>query len=675
MNLDSILFVIGALLVSLAISFYQYFYRSKDRSSRVFVLFGLRALAIFLILLLFVNPVIKHTEIITEKPSLVVLLDDSESIDYFKERATMNDVVNRINGNTALSDKFDISFFTFGNGLAILDSLNFAQPQTNIEDAIDNANKAYTGTIAPIVMISDGNQTIGNDYEYSTSKNHIYPVIVGDTLTYQDLKIEQLNVNKYSYLNNRFPVEALLFYDGDTPVSSRFVIRKNGKRVFSKKFSFSSEQRSQIVSTSLPSLQKGKNYYTASIEPIQGEKNELNNVRTFSVDVIDEQTKILIVTSILHPDIGAIKKSIETNKQRKVDVKVLGKDDFNRKEYQLIIAYQPNASFGSLFESIKDNKENYLIITGTQTDWAFVNDLELGVSKNAIQTPENYLAEYNQNFLTFSQNDIGFGQFPPLQDKFGEITISKSFETLLNQNINGVSLEFPLFATLEANGQRSAFLLGEGVWKWRAASFLSTNSFQDFDNFIGSIIQYLASRKIRKRLDVSIDDIFPANTTIRATAFYVDKNYKFDDRASITMKISNEDRSVQKELPFSVVGNAYLLDIEDLPPGDYSYVVSVAGQTVSSSGNFKVTTFNVEEQFTRANTRKLKRLAQKTGGVVYHKSELDQLFKALIENKDYVTTQRSEVKNRNIIDWEWLLVLAIVLLATEWFMRKYYGKI
>jgi hypothetical protein len=622
-----------------------------------------------------INPTIKRSEIQIIKPVLSVVVDNSESIAYFNEQKSLETILNKIRTSDPLHDKFAVNFFSFSDSFEILDSLNFLGTQTNIDKGIRSANALYKERIAPLILVSDGNQTLGNDYEFANSDKPIYPVIIGDTATYRDVKISQLNVNKYSYLKNDFPVECLLYYEGTAPVSSTFTIRNKGKRVFSKAVSFSNTKRTVTVEASLPSLQTGKNYYTASIEKITGEKNTTNNTRVFSVEVIDEQTKILVLTTILHPDIGAVKKSIETNKQRKVDIKVIGKDRFNINDYQLVILYQPDTSFRNVISDIKKYNANYFMITGTKTDWRFLNTQQLGISKNAINRSENYIADYNKNFLVFGQDDIGFNQFPPLEDAFGETLFTKPFEPMLFQNINGIPFDFPLLATLEENGQRSAILLGEGMWKWRASSYLTLNSFEDFDAFIGNLVQYLASTKIRKRLDVSLAAIFPANTPVDATAFYVDSNYKFDDRATLTMEVRNVEKTIKRELPFSAIGNTYQLSIENLPPGDYNYTVSVKGQNISSSGTFKITTFKVEEQFTNANKDKLSRLATRTGGKTFYKTEIENLLNDLVKNPAYYTTQKTISKDQNIIDWQWILIMVLSLLSVEWFIRKYYGKI
>ncbi len=580
-----------------------------------------------------------------------------------------------IDGDRKLQSKFDIEKFRFGTSLQVLDSLSFKDVQTNISDGILGVQNLQKDKISPIILISDGNQTIGQDYEFINSKQPIYPIVIGDTTKYVDVKITQLNVNKYSYIKNKFPVEVILNYEGTENVTTQFSIVNEGKIVFRKNVSFSSDKKSATLQANLTSIKEGVQYYTASIAKIDNEKNIKNNSKSFSVEVIDEQTKVLLLTSVLHPDLGAFKKSIESNKQRSVTVFTIDKFTKQLQDYQLVILYQPTVSFNSVFEKIKENNTNYLFVSGANTDWNFINQKLLGFRKNAINQTENYAAIYNDAFLTFLQEDIGFVNYPPLLDKFGEVTITKEHQVLFSQNINGVQTQQPLLATFDMNDQKSAILLGEGIWKWRAASFLNTNSFEDFDKFMGNLVQYLASNKKRNRLEVNAESLYPANSTISISAFYTDKNYQFDARASLEISITNTETNNVLKVPFSLVNNSYQTEIENLASGNYTYKVSVAGQNINKNGRFKITDYEVEEQFTNANVNKLQKLADKTGGKLFFTNQVDEISKNLIDNESFYTVQKSSIKQENLIDWRWILFIVIGLFTVEWFLRKYHGKI
>jgi len=674
-QIQTVIYIIISLILSGLVAFLQYFYKEKYRGKNNFLLFFLKTSSLFLLILLLINPTIKTTELETLKPVLSVLVDNSNSILFFNEDKNITSFLKKIKEDKSINEKFDIQEYSFGSKLNSLDTLTFTDSETNISEAISSLNELNENKIAPVVLLTDGNQTLGYDYEFINSDQKIYPIVFGDTVQYKDVKISQVNVNKYSYIKNKFPVEVLLNYQGDETIISQFSISKKGKTIFSKRIEFSPSDNSKTITTNLKSNKEGLHYYTASLKTIKGEKNTKNNNKKFSVEVINEQTKILILTSVLHPDIGTLKKAIEKNKQRTVDVFLI--NNFKKKvdDYQLIIINQVNKEFKDVFKQIKTKNKNFFLISGKTTDWNFINKQQLKIARNTINQTESYEAVLNNSFLTFTQKDIGFHQFPPLKDKFGDIIISKEHQILLFQKINGIENKQPLLVTFEDNSQKSGILFGEGLWKWRVASFLKTNTFQDFDEFIDNLIQYLVSIKKRNRLEINIEDLYPSNSTINIAALYTDKNYKFDTRASLEITITNIKTNKTTKTPFSLVHNYYQAEIENLTSGNYNYEVSVVGADITKLGTFKITEYQLEEQFTNANSKKLLKTAAKTGGRVYYKEEVKKLKDELLENKSFYITQKSIFKEQNLIDWKWILCCIIFLISLEWFIRKYHGKL
>ena len=675
MPIQTVIYIIISLLLSCLVAFLQYFYKEKYKSSNNFLLFFLKTSSLFLLILLLINPTIKTTELQSLKPVLSVLIDNSKSLLFFNEDKNITSFLRNIKEDPSINEKFDIQEYSFGSKLNNLDTLTFTDSETNISEAISSLNELNVNKIAPIILLTDGNQTIGYDYEFINSDQKIYPIVFGDTVQYKDLKISQLNVNKYSYIKNKFPVEVLLNYQGDKTIISQFSISTKGKTIFSEKIEFSPSDNSKTITTNLKSKKEGLHYYTASLKTIKGEKNTKNNNKKFSVEVINEQTKILILTSVLHPDLGALKKAIEKNKQRTVDIFLIKKFKKEIDDYQLVIVNQVNNKFNKIFNQIKTKKKNFFLISGKNTNWNFINKQQLQISRNTINQTESYEAVFNNSFLTFTQKDIGFHQFPPLKDKFGNIIISKEHQILLFQKINGIENKQPLLVTFEDNRQKSGILFGEGLWKWRVASFLNTNTFQDFDEFIDNLIQYLVSNKKRNRLEVNIENLYPSNSSINIAALYTDKNYKFDARASLEITITNIKTNKTTKIPFSLVQNSYQTEIENLTSGNYNYEVSVVGEDITKFGTFKITEYQLEEQFTNANSKKLLKTADKTGGKLYYKEEVKNLKNELLENKSFYITQKSIFKEKSLIDWKWILCGIIFLLSLEWFIRKYQGKL
>ncbi|HAT65262.1 MAG TPA: hypothetical protein DCS66_11780 [Flavobacteriaceae bacterium] len=677
MTAQTVLYIVIAGVTAFALAVFMYGYKTKYNRSLSWLFGILRFITLFSLFLLLINPKFKSETYTVEKPKLPVLVDVSSSITSLNQEENVRALVARIQNDASLQDKFDVSYFGFGNDFGILDSVSFSDKQTNINKAFKTTNELFKNEIAPTIVISDGNQTFGSDYEFSslTFSNSIYPIIVGDSTQYIDLKIEQLNTNRYSFLKNEFPLEAILVYNGKDAVTSRFVIRQGGSIVHSQNVSFTQNNNSQTISVSLPSTKVGLQRYTATIEPLQEEKNKSNNSKVFAVEVIDQATKVLIVSQLKHPDLGALKKAIESNEQRKVTFMEPEKASAVLNDYQLVILFQPDRSFITVFLEIDKLKKNTIAITGLKTDWNFLNSVQNNFRKEAANVSEDVSGVLNLNYGSYAVEDLGFTEYPPLQTLFGELEIKVPHEVLLQQQINGFSTESPLFASMEVNGVRTAIWDGEGIWKWRANAYLNAENFQDFDEFVGKMVQYLASNKIRTRLEVNNETFYYNNNPVVVSAQYFDKSFVFDNRAQLEITVVHFETKKRDVFPLLLKNNYFEVDLNSLPQGDYSFTVSVKDEAVSRSGNFTILDFNVEQQFLNANVTKLQRVATHTGGASYFSDSVEVLIDSLLKNEDYTAVERSQQKVVPLIDWKYLLGLIAIVLSAEWIIRKYNGLI
>ena len=664
-----------AFVLSGSLGYYQYYYRVKKLTKVSFLLVIIRSLVFFLLMLVLLNPSITKESIINQKAKLSVLVDNSSSITFFKKDSLVHAILQNFKTHKKLNKRFDINYYSFGNLFQQSDSFSFDENQTDISMPLERISKIQKNASNAIVLLSDGNQTIGNDYQYTSIKDPVFPVVIGDTTKYQDVKIAQINVNRYSFINNQFPVESILQYEGTQTIKLRYSLENNGKIIFSERINFSEKNNSHILKTFIKASKEGTNFFTSKIEYLENEKNVVNNSKNFSVEVIDKQSEILIVSSFYHPDLGALKKAIESDKQRKVTIRIVDNKNIQLNNYQLVVLYQPNNKFNIIIDQLNSNKSSFMLITGSKTDWLFLNNKSLGINKKNINQLENYSARFYNGFLNFSQKNIGFENLPPLIDYYGETTVSIPHQTLLYQSINGFSSQNPLLATANHNNQKKVFLFGEGLWKWRSSSFLKNDSFQYFDEFIGNLVQYASNKKIRNRLDLDINSFYNANSSIQIGAFYVDENYQFDDRATILFTIKNKNSKKKQTFPFSLSGSSYQLELTSLEAGEYEYTIEVDGRNISKKGIFKVNEFLVEEQFTNANSYKLELLAQKTAGKLYFEDKYRLVIDDLTNDTRFSTIQKSKKTIDKLVNWQWLMLLIIGLLSLEWFIRKYIGKI
>jgi len=673
LNLTTVLYIILAAIIALIVAVFHYFYKTNSKSKITVLLAFFRFLGFFSMLILLINPKIETVFLETVKPSLSIAIDNSSSIKYQENDENVLNLLKNIQDNPDLNKKFDINYFAFDSDISRLDSLNFSINNTNIKQSLESLDNIYKENSA-IVLVTDGNQTIGSDYSFHKGNSAIYPLVVGDTTKLEDLKISKLNVNKYSFLGNNFPVEIFVNYNGVNAVKTTLTVKSGNSTIFRKNITLDKISNSEKVIFNLNASNVGIVNYMASLKYLTSEDNTINNHKNFSVEVISEQSKIAIVSDILHPDLGMFKRSIETNKQRKVSYHKPN-ENINLKEYQLVILYQPTKSFASIFKACEDYNINTFIITGTQTDWIFLNEAQSDFKKDAIEQTEDFLPSLNSNYSAYVFDDLGFSGFSPLKDYFGKIAFTSAFETLLFQNIGGFETEAPLLATFTKNNRRGATLFGENSWKWRALGYTQTKSFDQFDTFINKLIQYLVTKKRLNRLELNYNPIVYQNDLLKISTSYYDSNYNLDNRAELVIQLINSNIQETKELPLLLNKDKYEANLTNLESGDYSFLIKVKGQNISKKGNFKVLDYNIEQQFTHANSDALKNLAQINSGYAAHINNYQKSLNSLLQNTQYKSIQKSSKKIMPFIDWKWLLGFIALFFSLEWFIRKYRGLI
>ncbi|KIA99489.1 hypothetical protein OA93_04805 [Flavobacterium sp. KMS] len=675
MTTNTILLLVLSLVIAGGLSFFQYYYKAKSKSKLNLFLAFLRFLSIFGILVLLINPIITKNSLEIIKTPLPIVVDNSSSITALNSKEKVLELYKKLASNKDLQDKYEIQSYQFDADFKQSEEFDFKGTQTNLDEIAKNLKSINKNVVFPTVVITDGNQTTGNDYVYRFDPNNkVYPVIVGDTTTFLDLKINQLNVNKYAFYKNKFPVEVFLQYSGTKNINSDLSISQGSTVLAKERISFSPSKKTATLNVLLPADKVGVQIFKATISSSEKEKNTYNNTKNFAVEIIDQKTTVAIVSAINHPDIAALKRSIESNAQRKV-VLVKPNEIKSLQDYNILILYQPTASFKSVFDTNKAAGINTFIITGNNTDFNFLNQQQTAFSFRMSSQKEDYLAEFNSQFNLFAAEEIGFENFPPLQNLFGTITTNGNVSTLLSSKIRNVATNAPLLAFTENQGKRNAYLLGENTWKWRMQSHIDNQSFAKYDIFIDKIIQYLASNNTKKSLVVNHESFYNSGDALEINAQYFNKNYEFDEKANLTISVTNTETKQTKNYDLLKGNNSYSVNLDGLSARKYSFSVKELNSKTTYSSRFEILDFDIEKQFVNPDVLKLQQLALQTNGKAFFQDQSDALIKTLLENPEYKAIQKNVSAKTPLIDWVWLLVLISIALATEWFVRKYNGML
>jgi hypothetical protein len=174
---------------------------------------------------------------------------------------------------------------------------------------------------------------------------------------------------------------------------------------------------------------------------------------------------------------------------------------------------------------------------------------------------------------------------------------------------------------------------------------------------------------------VNHESFYNSGEPIEISTQFFNKNYEFDEKARLTISVTNTKSKQTKNYDLLKGNNSFKVNLDGLLAGGYNFSVRELNSKTSYSGHFEILDFDIEKQFVNPDVEKLNQLATQTQGKVHYPNEIDSLIKTLLENENYKAVQKEIVTKTPLIDWIWLLILIAISLTSEWFVRKYNGML
>lgn len=684
MNLISELPFYYSLLCLAAGSVYAYLLYNRERKRDTFSklilysLFTLRFFSVLMMSLLLMSFLLKRNLNQTEKPLILLTLDNSASIVSGKDSTELKtEFVKKINQlNSSLSEKYNVQSLIFGNKVSQSNTPDFSDKETDISQLLNEIDNNYANqNIGALVICSDGIINKGQNPVALTEKFKfpIYTVALGDTTLKKDLILQKINHNQVVYLGNKFPVEVViqsLKFNGKEAIVS---ISKDGVKKVSQTIKISNDNFIQTLNFVLEAEKPGVQKYSVSVSPLDEESNTENNSQNFIVDVIDTREKILILAAAPHPDVAAIKESIESGQSYEVETAY---SDFTKplKPYSLVILHNIALSNSRIAIELANNKQPFLVVVPKQND--NLPGLKISIANSKLNETEAVL---NKNFSLFNLSDElkkFIKDLPAVNCYFGNYSTSASANSLLYQKIGFVETENPLILFNENSGLKSGVVVGDGIWRWRLRDYADHNNHNLFNELILKTVQYLSVKADKSFFRLITKKIITENEPIEFNAEVYNQSYQLINEPDVTIVLTDENEK-QYNYTMSKTTNSYFVEAGLFPPGEYKYksTIKVNSQIFSQSGSITVKAIVAEKINTVANHTLLFQLSQNTGGKLFMKNELDKLEKELMDNELIKPVTYSQKQLNDLIDLKWIFFLILGLLSLEWFLRKRSGII
>lgn len=676
----------GVVSVALALLLYRKkSWISSISTLRRTVLITLRSLGVFMLGLLLFGILIRGVDKQVDKPFIITIIDDSESMLNYNDSATVKSLTNSFLSQSKDIFQKDFNDLTFNltEEIQNIDSLSFTNTKTNLSQTLNRVYNNYYGrNIGAIILLSDGNFNQGMTPLLTAEKfkrTPIYTLSVGDTIQKIDHLIESVFTNEIAFLGNKFPVEITIA--GNKTENQNFELKlfQDGKLIQSKQLKHQNDAYSLIKTNFiLEATSVGIHEFTVKIDVLSNEYNTENNEQSFFIEVLDDRSKILLVEETLNPDIGAIRSALIGENNLELENVSINELPSSFEQYDLIVWGNPGeGNNSSAFEQLKSlNKPKWYLISPKSNN-NHLSALNLQSTFNINDQVDHVGSAFNQAFNLFKLSPEArktMDNFPPISAPYGNILYGNNNQVLAYQKVGNIVKRDPLFYFGSNQNEKFSVTIGTGLWIWRIADYQINQSHQNINEIIRKTVQYLIVKENTSRLRINLPSISNSDEDYIMKAAFYNESYEpiTEPNIKLYLKSATGDNFEYSFLPLS---EDYSLNLGKLKSGKYTWkaATNFNGKDFQKEGSFAIKDLELEKIHTKANHQLLMQMAQNNHGEFAMLSDYQQVLDKINARDDIVSVFYESSTFRRLIDYWWVMLLIVSIFTAEWVIRRYSG--
>ncbi len=173
------------------------------------------------------------------------------------------------------------------------------------------------------------------------------------------------------------------------------------------------------------------------------------------------------------------------------------------------------------------------------------------------------------------------------------------------------------------------------------------------------------------KIQLDFKPFFYSDEEVKIKAMAYDSNFNFNTNAELFVQVENNF----DKLPFYSNGKYFEVNLGELKSGTYNFKVIDKQSKGEIEGFFTIIEYSIEQEITQSNKSDLEMLALNSDGKIFYPFEFKEFVDLLMNSTKFTPLQKEKTIPVTLIEWKWLLIIIIVSLAFEWFIRKYRGLI
>ena len=673
---DLVLWVILFIGTGLFVYLYKIIFNEKWHQ----FLISYRIIIFFILGILLFNPVITFSGEKEKKLDWAIFIDNSASIKYH-QTPSINAVQLGIESLVNKLSEKDISYhlYQFADNIQKVNS-----PQligngvtTNI-GIIPETIKQLGNQIAGAVIISDGLITEGKDpiKDFQEFDFPIHTIGIGEGSELVDVTIESIDAPTVVLKSDWVDVNITIQSVGNIGDRLSVSLYNNRELQGSKHIRLMGMESKKEVNFRFRPKEIGKQQYEVRISSVEDEIDIQNNRQKFSLLVLKDRYKVALLTGSPNKNTSVLKQKLKNNPRVELDHFIRITETrfqpaiktFWESPYELIIFDNyPIKPLSSNFVRILGKKllsnqsALFLILGPNQTIVSFN-----GITSILGVVTEDSTIESNRFYWEFvdEQIDAG-GNFPPLKQNILITGKQVSSDTLAvteqgwplwlrNQNgtIRTMIWTSPELNTLYFHDQK---LSQEGSFSviWNQSISWLLKSGGEHENFFrlnknryqqGEMVQVTGTQPFEKTQDKTENIII--NVTHGSTDI------------------------ITRDILYNIEEQRWLGEFRAPGPGEYNYSIQLgSNQDPIQTGTFQILESQIELNQVYLNKKLLATISNSTDGQFFVWDSRDSLFSEI--NPKVRREFKAEIIKFN--ESRVLLIIMILLLCVEWFIRRHRG--
>ncbi len=673
---DLVLWVILFIGTGLFVYLYKIIFNEKWHQ----FLISYRIIIFFILGILLLNPVINFSGEKEKKLDWAIFIDNSASIKYH-QTPSINAVQLGIESLVNKLSEKDISYhlYQFADNIQKVNS-----PQligngvtTNI-GIIPETIKQLGNQIAGAVIISDGLITEGKDpiKDFQEFDFPIHTIGIGEGSELVDVTIESIDAPTVVLKSDWVDVNITIQSVGNIGDRLSVSLYNNRELQGSKHIRLMGMESKKEINFRFRPKEIGKQQYEVRISSVEDEIDIQNNRQKFSLLVLKDRYKVALLTGSPNKNTSVLKQKLKNNPRVELDHFIRITETrfqpaiktFWESPYELIIFDNyPIKPLSSNFVRILGKKllsnqsALFLILGPNQTIVSFN-----GITSILGVVTEDSTIESNRFYWEFvdEQIDAG-GNFPPLKQNILITGKQVSSDTLAvteqgwplwlrnqNGNIRTMIWTSPELNTLYFHDQK---LSQEGSFSviWNQSISWLLKSGGEHENFFrlnknryqqGEMVQVTGTQPFEKTQDKTENIII--NVTHGSTDI------------------------ITRDILYNIEKQQWLGEFRAPGPGEYNYLIQLgSNEDPIQTGTFQILESQIELNQVYLNKKLLATISNSTNGQFFVWDSRDSLFSEI--NPKVRREFKAEIIKFN--ESRVLLIIMILLLCVEWFIRRNRG--